>query len=506
MKFISDYYNKLLKYKKFLFTLNSSEDIELVIKTIKDIDIEKVSIVSNRRSYLYKIEKAVSNIDFNIDIKLFEYTKDEYINIKTNTKLNSIDYVDVIIFNENLSYDDIVSLGVFKPKCILGKIDFNEVDYYSIWSKFRRYSEIIYMDVTMPSGKIEHVNWEKGDSNIEISIIFPVYNVEKYLDKCIETVTKWKANYLEFIFINDGSTDNSSKILKNMSLSDPRIKVIDKKNGGCASARKLGLEKANGKYVGFIDPDDYIDTDMFEQLHKRALLGSYQVCYCGYNEYYEDSKTVKRVTDDAIHWPYTEGVRDEIEIKKLIMYLRVAIWRGIYLKSMLDENDITFNEEFKRFDDLPFKIEVFSKAKSVVAIPEYMYYYRLQRPGQDVSCSDERLYVHFDIFNYIDKKDDILKDSRTRDYIQISKIQTHLYAMDKIDNKYFKTYVKKMKKDIRKNMNPLRNLIITKAYLGNKIFLRINMINIGLCKLARLKARNIKGKDKNVCDKLKKLY
>ncbi|MDY3959848.1 glycosyltransferase [Romboutsia timonensis] len=510
MNFISDYYEQLLTCDRVMVILNSEEDLQFTSNLISNLNIKELIVASEYKKYLHKIKNKIEDIQNkkNIKITTVKYKNDEYISVDDNKKLNSDCNIDAIIFNKDLNNKQILSLQEFAPKILLGKLYFNEVDYYDVWSKFRNFSTGIFLEVIMPNGKIERVEWEPSDSNIEISVIFPVYNVEKYLDKCIETVTEWNADYIEFIFVNDGSPDNSAQKLKKISEVDSRIKVIDKENGGCASARKLGLENAKGKYVGFIDPDDFIEPDMFKQLHKRALLGSYQVCYSGYNEYYENTKNIKRVTNDAIHWPYTEGVRDEREIKKLIMCLRVAIWRGIYLKSMLDENNITFNENLKRFDDLPFKIEVFSKAKSVVAVPEYLYYYRLERPGQDVSCSDERLYVHFDIFDYIDDKKEILQDSITRDYIQMSKLQTHLYAIQKIDNKYFKTYVKKMKKDMRKNMKPLRNLIITKAYLGKDKFVKMNMINLGLAKIIKLEQKikfNMKKDDKNILN-LKKLY
>lgn len=510
MSYISDYYEQLLTCDRVMIILNSEEDVQFTSNLVSDLNIKELIVASEYKKYLHKIKNKIEDIQNkkNIKITTVKYKNDEYISVDDNKKLNSDCNIDAIIFNKDLNNKQIQSLQKFTPKFLLGELYFNEIDYYNVWSKFRNFSIGIFLNVIMPNGKIERVEWKHSDSNIEISVIFPVYNVEQYLDKCIETVTAWEADYIEFIFVNDGSPDNSAQKLKEISKVDSRIKVIDKKNGGCASARKLGLENAKGKYVGFIDPDDFIEPDMFKQLHKRALLGSYQVCYSGYNEYYENTKNIKRVTDDAIHWPYTEGVRDEREIKKLIMYLRVAIWRGIYLKSMLDENNITFNENFKRFDDLPFKIEVFSKAKSVVAVPEYMYYYRLERPGQDVSCSDERLYVHFDIFDYIDNKKEILQDSRTRDYIQISKLQTHLYAIEKIDNKYLKTYIKKMKKDLSKNMKALRNLIITKAYLGNDKFLKMNMINLGMGRIIKLQSsikRNDNKYNKSIRN-LRKLY
>lgn len=503
---------KLKNCKTIMCMVYEKTDIDTATKLVREQNEKDLIILVNNERY-YKILNQKNN-KLGIDESKITYiinNNDMYYNLNTNEE-TSFPTVDAIIFSRKCSQKELIRLKKYVTKVIIGQFKIDQIDYYEVWKEYRDICETIYLEVIMQNGKIEKIEWEKRNSNIELSVIFPVYNVEKYLEKCLETVTAWNVDYIEFLFINDGSPDNSAKLLREYSKKDPRVKVIDKENGGCASARKLGLEKAQGKYIGFIDPDDFIDPDMFLQLHKRALLGSYQVAYCGYNEYYENTKTVKKVTQDAIYYPYSEGVRDPNEIKKLIMYLRVAIWRGIYLKSMLDDNKITFNENLRRFDDLPFKIEVFAKARSVVSVPENMYYYRLERPGQDVACSDERLYVHFDIFDYLDKKQELIQDNRVRDYLQISKFQTHIYALEKIDNKYFNTYVRKMKKDMKHNMASFRENIILEAYLGRKSVEKKYLIKLGMGKLI-IKDKTKKRKVKNIIkqrnyaiNKLKKLY
>lgn len=99
-----------------------------------------------------------------------------------------------------------------------------------------------------------------------ISVIVPVYNCEKYIKKCIDSIRQQTYNNLEIILVDDGSDDNSLTLCKEKALFDKRIKVFHKKNGGASSARNLGLEKANGEYIGFVDSDDYIDPDMYKEL------------------------------------------------------------------------------------------------------------------------------------------------------------------------------------------------------------------------------------------------
>jgi glycosyltransferase involved in cell wall biosynthesis len=105
---------------------------------------------------------------------------------------------------------------------------------------------------------------------IKVSVIIPVYNVEDYLEKCLDSVINQTLGDIEIICVNDGSTDNSPKILDRYAKLNSNIKVINKKNGGAGSARNFGLIHANGKYVGFVDSDDWISKDMYEKLYKNA--------------------------------------------------------------------------------------------------------------------------------------------------------------------------------------------------------------------------------------------
>lgn len=114
----------------------------------------------------------------------------------------------------------------------------------------------------------------------EISVIIPVYNVEQYLRQCIESVVHQTFRDLEILLIDDGSTDSSAAICREYEQQDPRIKVIQKKNGGLSDARNAGLDAATGRYIGFVDSDDYIDPDMYELLHGNALRHQADISMC----------------------------------------------------------------------------------------------------------------------------------------------------------------------------------------------------------------------------------
>ncbi len=374
-------------------------------------------------------------------------------------------HIGTLMFDEKMDYRLVLKLAEKKPEALVGLMRGTNVSYMPIWEAYMGFSKYVYLRYLMTNGKTEVFDWVQGEYDKELSVIFPVYKVGKYLDQCIQSVTAWKAPYVEYLFVNDGSPDNSRDIILKYAKKDPRVKLIDKENGGCASARQMGLEQAMGRYIGFIDPDDFIEEDMFKQLLGRAMLGSYELCYCGYNEYYESTGEVKPMSD-ALDDPYAWGTTDKMDIQKLIIHQRVAIWRGVYRRDLIERAKIAFQTELRRFDDLPFKVEICAQAKSAVALKQYLYYYRLDRPGQDVSCTDERLYVHFDIFKHLDEVCDRLDERKLKDYLQVCKVQTHAYALKKLDEQFVEEYARQAKEDFSKNANVWRTLLCLKRWIG----------------------------------------
>lgn len=389
-----------------------------------------------------------------------------------------VEYVDICEFDgldgnwalctEGVPANVLLKVKDWKPTYLLADVWNDYITAFKIWENYKETTSHILI-LTRRFGKANQIlEWDIHESgDVELSVIFPMYNVEKYLDQCISSVTAWKAPYVEFLFVNDGSPDNSREVVLKWAKQDSRIKLLDKPNGGCASARQYGLDHAKGKYIGFIDPDDYIDESMYRKLLRAAMTGSYDVSYCGYNEYYEDTKTLKRV-EDVLGEPYCDGTTDPRRILDLIVYCRVAIWCGIYKAEMLKKNNIHFYTDLRRFDDLPFKVETFAMAKSVIAIPEHLYYYRLARPGQDVSADDERLYVHFDIFKYLNESIAMKKNIALTDHLQMCKIQTHLYALRKIKDEFKEYYISHAKQDLDSTGSFERTYTLARERIGQE--------------------------------------
>lgn len=387
--------------------------------------------------------------------------------------------VDLVLFDYGSA--DLVEIFFKYSKYVIGRMSAVE-NYFLFWENNREKADYIYIKQNRPGKKeYEIFEWEKPSDQMELSVIIPVYNVAKYLPKCIESLAQWKAPYVEYLFVDDGSQDRSADIIKNFAINDERIKLIQKKNGGCASARNQGIAAAKGRYIGFVDADDFVDQYMFCKLLKRAMLGNYDLTYCGYCEYYEETGEFEPVKNECMTENYCSGEYNADRVQLLAVNTRVAIWRCLYKKSILDQYKIQFQENLKRFDDLPFRVEYMFCAKSAVCVPEYLYYYRLGRKGQDTACTDERLYVHFDIFEYLGQYVESFKDRKLLDLLQAIELQTHYYGLTTIQKQYKRNYAKKAKMQLKKHAGYFRNIIICFLYAGRGNIGWFTKLWLGLC-------------------------
>lgn len=197
---------------------------------------------------------------------------------------------------------------------------------------------------------------ESIKSNPLVSVIVPVYNVEKYIDKCIESIQKQTLDNIEIILVDDGSTDLSGKKC-DAYLTDNRIKVIHKKNGGISEARNFGIRAATAPYVGFVDSDDYIAVDMYEVLYKRITEENADIAFCGMYDCYANRTKPS--------YEKTEGkfVTDAEEAIKLVMHGKMASVTAVnklYKKKLLDENCFLVG---KTSEDAHFIIPFLTKIK-----------------------------------------------------------------------------------------------------------------------------------------------
>lgn len=212
-----------------------------------------------------------------------------------------------------------------------------------------------------------------------ISIIIPVYNVEKYLKKCINSIIRQSYNNIEIILIDDGSTDNSGKICDEYALKDNRINVIHKENGGLSSARNVGIEKAHGKYITFIDSDDWIDEEMILTLLKIIKNEKSQIAVCNYFLAYNENIQIQKENIKTVNLSNIEALK-KLYNEKLCTVMTIACCK--LFKRELFEN-IRFPEE-KLHEDEFTTYKLLYKAEKISYSNKKLYYYR-QREGSIIN-------------------------------------------------------------------------------------------------------------------------
>lgn len=233
-----------------------------------------------------------------------------------------------------------------------------------------------------------------------VSIIIPVYNVEKYLPQCIESVLNQTYKNLEIILVDDGSHDNCGKICDDYAESDRRIKVIHKQNGGVASARNAGKSAAHGEWIYFIDSDDWIESNAVEKMMNYAS-DDIDAVFCDYFNIGEKNYTEIKLKYDTDS-PLTVNI-DHDDYSSLITYLnsKPVVWNGIFRKNKVDT--INFCQNVGYADDLLFKFECFTKINKYVYLPALLYYYRITPNSYTHSYKDYMTEMFFSLYNELFK-------------------------------------------------------------------------------------------------------
>ncbi|MEE3427352.1 MAG: glycosyltransferase [Ruminococcus sp.] len=203
----------------------------------------------------------------------------------------------------------------------------------------------------------------------KISVIIPIYKVEAYLDRCVESVINQTYKNLEIILVDDGSPDNCPKMCDEWAKTDNRIVVIHKKNGGLSDARNTGMKVAKGEYISFIDSDDYISLDFFETLLSVTEKEESDIAECGVVKFYEDERFEEYSDDLSVSTFETEaGLAGLIDEKPFHQH----VWNKLYKTEIV--KDIPYAVG-KLNEDEFWTYQVFGRAKRVSKINKTMYYY-----------------------------------------------------------------------------------------------------------------------------------
>lgn len=269
---------------------------------------------------------------------------------------------------------------------------------------------------------------------IKVSVIIPVYNTEKYIKKCLESVLNQSLQEIEIIVINDGSTDKSKEIIEGFAKNDNRIVLINKENEGQSVARNVGINLAKGEYIGFLDSDDWIENDMFKVMYTEAKKFDLDIVICNRNIINELNgnilKNDLKIKNDMVD--LNNYGRDKYIYDYILSY-RTAneVWNKIFRKKMIEDNEIKFwSNSIKGFpeiaEDALFNLTSALYANKVIEIQEGYYNY-VHRKGSSVNSY--KPYLLKRIINMIKIFSIELEKSRTMENNKKEKlIQTLLLA------------------------------------------------------------------------------
>lgn len=228
-----------------------------------------------------------------------------------------------------------------------------------------------------------------------ISIIIPVYNVEKYLSECIESVINQTYSELEIILIDDESTDNSGKICDEYAVKDARIKVIHQKNSGAASARNKGLRIATGEYLAFVDSDDYLEKDAYEYMVTQLNANHADVIQCAFRNVF-----VNRVVDCVMLPEFQEFSTKSFLRRFTIDWTSGLLWDKLYRRSLFEN---VYFEEGHKIDDEFFTYQGLMNAEKILHSPKVIYNYRKRRSGIMLNSAFQQQIV-LDKLDYLSKR------------------------------------------------------------------------------------------------------
>lgn len=227
---------------------------------------------------------------------------------------------------------------------------------------------------------------------IKVSVVVPVYNVEQYIRKCLETLANQTLDDIEIIVVDDGSTDLSKDIIKDYVEKYNNIKYYKKENGGLSDARNYGMKYATGEYITFLDADDYIDVKTYEKMYEKAKKEDSDVVECNF------------------YWVYGRRKKKDIGKKyegksEMIEKARVVAWNKLYKRELLEQTQIEFPKGLQ-YEDLEFFYKLVPYIEKVSFVKEPLIYY-VQRKDSLSNCQNEKVK---DIFKVLDNVISFYKD------------------------------------------------------------------------------------------------
>ena len=289
---------------------------------------------------------------------------------------------------------------------------------------------------------------------MKVSIIIPVYNIEKHLKQCLDSVINQSLQEIEIICVNDGSTDNSPQILEEYGQKDDRIIIINKSNEGLAAARNTGMSYAKGEYIGFVDSDDWVELDMYEKLYENAQIYNSEIVMSP-THIFDDTTSELRYNDpyftlEHFNEEFDNCTFNHIDTKEFMFKINVTAWNKLYKFEFLENIGAKFPEGLV-FEDNPFFFYTYLKANKVSLIRDYQYFYRINRPGSIIKKADGKF---FDLIKIHELTKNIFVNTNNYEEYEIDLINYSMGSIfsrfRQVDEKYKKDFFNLIKRYLEK--------------------------------------------------------
>ena len=233
----------------------------------------------------------------------------------------------------------------------------------------------------------------------KISIVIPVYNVEKYLERCLQSVVNQTYQNLEIIVVNDGTKDNSQQIIDFFVEQDSRILPLIKENGGLSDARNYGLDYVTGKYIFFLDSDDYLELNAIELLYQRAIESKAELIIGYHNRIFENKPSWLEKNFKYQHHLNLEVPQSIFENKEIIVKISNSAWGKLYKSELFLNTDIRYPKGLY-YEDLATTFRILATGCKVIDIKENIYNYII-RSGSYMTNGNRNIYDMFKIFDIV---------------------------------------------------------------------------------------------------------
>jgi len=227
--------------------------------------------------------------------------------------------------------------------------------------------------------------------SVSVSVIVPVYNVEKYLDECLSSLVNQTLSELEIIVVNDGTKDNSQSIIDHYVKQYPnKVVSLIKENGGLGDARNYGIPYAKGEYIGFVDSDDIVHLEMYEKMFNKAKLEDSDLVLCDLEYFYETSSE-KMVKEGLVQI-------ENIDVNKTVFLSPLFAWNKLYRRSLFIESGLKYPVGLW-YEDIPVTVPFFTLAKKISYVHETLIYYRQRSTSIMGSVDNPKVKDIFDIMH-----------------------------------------------------------------------------------------------------------